>query len=72
MNFIEAITFYKNGKIIKRRGDSLSLKPSYYLQKKLKKLRLNEREQEHLRLSTIMITEGDILANDWVIVEEKV
>lgn len=34
MNFIEAITFYKNGEEIKRKGNALSLKPSYYLQKK--------------------------------------
>ena len=70
MNFIEAITFYKNGKIIKRRKDMLSLKPSYFLKKKLSRQPLDEREQEHLRLSQVCITEGDMLANDWIVVEK--
>ena len=72
MNFIEAITFYKNGKTIKRRGDALSLRPSHYLQKKLRKQPLDDREREHLRLECISITEGDMLANDWIIVGEKI
>ncbi|CAB4197890.1 hypothetical protein UFOVP1311_40 [uncultured Caudovirales phage] len=71
MNFIEAITFYKNGEEIKRKGNALSLKPSYYLQKKLRNLPLDEREREHLRLSLVSFTEGDMLENDWIVVDGK-
>lgn len=67
MNFTEAITFYKHGKTIKRRGDVFSLRPSYYLKKKLSGQPLDEREKEKLRLETISFTEGDMLANDWVV-----
>lgn len=70
MNFIEAMTFYKHGKTIKRKGDVCSLRPSYYLRKKVNGQSLDEEEKERLRLEGIRITEGDVLANDWIVKEE--
>jgi hypothetical protein len=66
MNFIEAMTFYKHGKTIKRRNDFMSLRPSSFLIKKIKGRRLTDRDIDHLESSSVGLTEADILANDWV------
>lgn len=67
MNFIEALVFYKHGNAIKRKGDEGTLIPSSFLLKKIQGKMMSDRDEEHLRLSHLGFTEGDLLADDWIV-----
>lgn len=66
MNFLEAITLYKQGKKVKRKGDVCGLFPSYSMVKKKR----NDRDHEKLRETVLSVTEADLLANDWIVYGE--